>query len=176
MGCFDFGYINISLVKDNIIWFEFDLDSVYWDVEFDLILWIGGEKVWWYYKFIVIIDMGIIFMFMFDVFVFMYWFFVFGMKIDLGFFDVYIFFCFMVDDFLDFCFKFFGMEYVFNILGRYMNYGFIEESLGYCWGGMQSVMGFDVLILGDMMLKVLFFVFDFKKGWIGFVNKDLGDE
>jgi hypothetical protein len=81
----------------------------------------------------------------------------------------------MTDDLPDLRFKLPGTEHVIEIPGRYMNYGPIEDSPGYCWGGMQSDVGLDTSILGDTMLKAVFLAFDLEKGRIGFANKNLDD-
>lgn len=172
-GRFEFGRINTSAASDNITWLKSDPNSVHWDVEFDLTSWTGGEKVWWYRKFTATIDTGTTLMFMPDVLASMYWFTVPGMKTDPRLSDAYTFLCSMTDDLPDLRFKLPGTEHVIEIPGRYMNYGPIEDSPGYCWGGMQSDIGLDTSILGDTMLKAVFLAFDLEKGRIGFANKDL---
>lgn len=175
-GRFDFGHINTSLASDNITWLDTVPDSIHWDVEFDLTAWTSGEKVWWYHKFTATIDTGTTLMFMPDALVSMYWLSVPSMEIDPRLSNAYTFLCSDADDLPDLQFKLPKTEHIITIPGRYMNYGPIEDSPGYCWGGMQSAAGLEVSILGDTMLKALFLAFDLEKGRVGFANKNLDDE
>ncbi|KEY72462.1 hypothetical protein S7711_05137 [Stachybotrys chartarum IBT 7711] len=54
--------------------------------------------------------------------------------------------------------------------GYYINYGGAEESR--CFGGIQSSEGIPFAVLGDVLLKAQFVVFDAGRNRVGFANKD----
>ncbi|KAH6898131.1 aspartic peptidase domain-containing protein [Thelonectria olida] len=55
--------------------------------------------------------------------------------------------------------------------GNYMNYGPLGD--GRCFGGLQSSEGLDWSILGDILLKAQFVVFNIAARTVGFANKPL---
>lgn len=58
--------------------------------------------------------------------------------------------------------------------GEYMNYGHINQT--HCFGGMQTSRGIGFAVLGDVLLKAQFVVFDYGSARVGFANKKLGVE
>ncbi|PHH66144.1 hypothetical protein CDD81_207 [Ophiocordyceps australis] len=65
---------------------------------------------------------------------------------------------------------FFGIaSYRGRVPGNYMNYGSFNES--HCYGGIQSSEGLGFAVLGDVLLKAQFVVFDYGQARVGFANK-----
>ncbi|KAK7427212.1 hypothetical protein QQZ08_006325 [Neonectria magnoliae] len=65
---------------------------------------------------------------------------------------------------------FFGLgPYRGRVPGFYMNYGPIGG--GFCYGGLQTSDGIGFAILGDILLKAQFVVFDIQARTLGFANK-----
>lgn len=55
--------------------------------------------------------------------------------------------------------------------GRYMNYGYVDDTL--CYGGLQSQGDIDFAIIGDTALKAQYAVFDLGNMRVGLANKPL---
>jgi hypothetical protein len=55
--------------------------------------------------------------------------------------------------------------------GRYMNYGYVDDTL--CYGGLQSKGDISFAILGDTALKAQYVVFDMGNMRVGLANKPL---
>ncbi|RSL94522.1 hypothetical protein CEP52_012614 [Fusarium oligoseptatum] len=65
---------------------------------------------------------------------------------------------------------YFGMgTYRGKVPGHYINYGRLTQDT--CYGGIQSSEGIGFAILGDILLKAQFVVFDLKTRSVGFANK-----
>ncbi|KAM4057217.1 eukaryotic aspartyl protease [Hirsutella rhossiliensis] len=60
-----------------------------------------------------------------------------------------------------------------RIPGAYINYGQVSET--YCHGGIQTARGLPFGVLGDVVLKAQFIVFNYNLGLVGFANKKLDD-
>ncbi|POR32812.1 Endothiapepsin [Tolypocladium paradoxum] len=56
--------------------------------------------------------------------------------------------------------------------GEYINYGQVNGT--HCFGGIQTSRGIGFAVLGDVLLKAQFVVFDYGSALVGFANKDLG--
>ncbi|PHH75949.1 hypothetical protein CDD82_4212 [Ophiocordyceps australis] len=56
-----------------------------------------------------------------------------------------------------------------RVPGSYMNYGNFNET--HCYGGIQSSEGLGFAVLGDVLLKAQFVVFDYGQARVGFANK-----
>ena len=174
-GQFEFGRIDETRASESITWIDSDPNSPHWDVEFDLTSWSAKDRAWWYYKFPATIDTGTTLMFLPDALASRYWLSVPGMRPGNRLTPAYTFPCANVEDLPDLMFKLPGTEHVITIPGRYINYGPVDDRNDYCWGGMQSSAGMDVVVLGDIMLKALFVAFDVENNRIGFANKKLDD-
>ena len=67
---------------------------------------------------------------------------------------------------------YFGIgEYRGRVPGSYINYGNFNSS--HCYGGLQSSQGIPFGVLGDVLLKAQFVVFDVGSLMVGFANKKL---
>lgn len=75
-------------------------------------------------------------------------------------------------------FSFHAGDATIIVPGSYMNYAQVSttpvSTNGTCYGGIQSNMGLGFAILGDVMLKSQFVVFDAGNARLGFASKDLG--
>ncbi|PNY28463.1 Endothiapepsin [Tolypocladium capitatum] len=56
--------------------------------------------------------------------------------------------------------------------GEYINYGQVNET--HCFGGIQTSQGIGFAVLGDVLLKAQFVVFDYGSAQVGFANKHVG--
>lgn len=175
-GQFEFGRIDMAKASDNITWLNSFDRSPHWDVTFDLTSWTIPDQTWWYYQFSATIDTGTTLMFLPSALASRYWYSVPGMRPGTELDGAYTFPCANAKDLPDLLFKLPGTEHVLTIPGRYLNYGPADLDGEYCWGGMQSAEGMDVVVLGDIMLKALFVAFDLDKKRVGFANKVLTDE
>ncbi|KAM3463317.1 hypothetical protein MY5147_002602 [Beauveria neobassiana] len=175
-GQFEFGRIDMAKASDNITWLDAVGRSPHWDVNFDLTSWTIPDQTWWYYRFSGTIDTGTTLMFLPSALASRYWYSVPGMRRAANLDGVYTFPCANAKDLPDLLFKLPGTEHVLTIPGRYLNYGPSDPKGEYCWGGMQSSEGMEIVVLGDVMLKALFVAFDLDKQRVGFANKVLTDE
>ncbi|KAG8417685.1 hypothetical protein J3458_005173 [Metarhizium acridum] len=174
-GRFDFGYINESMAADNITWLDSNPDSPHWDIELDLTAWRGKNPMWMYHKFQATVDTGTSLLFLPDPLASRYWADVPGVQRSDLLSGVYKFPCEGAQDLPDLLFKLPKTEHVIRIPGPYLNYGPLDTEPSLCWGGMQSAKDMDVTVLGDVMLKAIFVVFDVDKNRIGLANKILYD-
>ncbi|KND87005.1 Endothiapepsin [Tolypocladium ophioglossoides CBS 100239] len=55
--------------------------------------------------------------------------------------------------------------------GEYINYGQVNQT--HCLGGIQTSWGIGFAVLGDVLLKAQFVVFDYGSAQVGFANKNL---
>ncbi|KAJ4154996.1 hypothetical protein LMH87_000263 [Akanthomyces muscarius] len=175
-GQFEFGRIDMAKASDNITWLDAVGRSPHWDVDFDLTSWTIPDQTWWYYRFSGTIDTGTTLMFLPSALASRYWYSVPGMRQSAELAGAYTFPCANAKQLPDLLFKLPGTEHVLTIPGRYLNYGPADPKGEYCWGGMQSAEGMEIVVLGDVMLKALFVAFDLDKQRVGFANKVLTDE
>ncbi|KAK2598101.1 hypothetical protein QQS21_005732 [Conoideocrella luteorostrata] len=172
---FDFGYINGSIASDNITWLASRPDSPHWDIELDLTSWNDERPMWMYHKFQATVDTGTSLLFLPDPLVSRYWSSVPGARNTSRVSGAYKFPCNETQHLPDLLFKLPSTEHVLSIPGQYLDYGPVETDPSFCWGGMQSAENMKVTVLGDVMLKAVFVVFDIEKNRIGLANKDLHD-
>ncbi|KAG6005036.1 hypothetical protein E4U21_000551 [Claviceps maximensis] len=174
---FDFGYINESILSDNITWLDSRSDSPHWDIDLDLTAWKGDHPTWMYHRFQATIDTGTSLMFLPDALASRYWLSVPGIQTSgsSSIAEAYMFPCSHARSLPDLLFKLPNTEHVLRVPGFYLNYGPIDSDPFFCWGGMQSAKDMDVTVLGDVMLKAIFVAFDVDKNRIGLANKKLGD-
>lgn len=67
---------------------------------------------------------------------------------------------------------YFGIgSYRGRVPSAYMNYGRVNDTHCYC--GIQLSQGIGVAVLGDVLLKIQFVVFDHGQAAVGFANKQL---
>ncbi|EGX88486.1 endothiapepsin precursor [Cordyceps militaris CM01] len=175
-GQFEFGRIDMAKASDNITWLDSVGRSAHWDVNFDLTSWTIPDQTWWYYPFSGTIDTGTTLMFLPSPLASRYWYSVPGMRQSVELDGAYTFPCANAKDLPDLLLKLPGTEHILTIPGRYLNYGPADPRGEYCWGGMQSAEGMQIVVLGDVMLKALFVAFDLDKQRVGFANKVLTDE
>lgn len=65
----------------------------------------------------------------------------------------------------------FGIDfYRGKIPGHYVNYASANGT--HCYGGIQSSAGIGFAVIGDILLKAQYVVFDIKQKVVGFANKD----
>ncbi|KAG6148039.1 hypothetical protein E4U28_005426 [Claviceps purpurea] len=172
---FDFGYIDESIPSDNITWLKSRFDSPHWDIDLDLTSWADKHPVWMYLPFQATLDTGTSLMFLPDALASRYWHSIPGVRGNSTLSLAYKFPCAQASTLPDLMFKLPGTEHVIRVPGPYLNYGTIDSEPGYCWGGMQSALSLGVSVLGDVMLKAIFVVFDVQNNRIGLANKKLGD-
>lgn len=66
----------------------------------------------------------------------------------------------------------FGLgSYRGRVPGSYINYGQVNET--HCFGGIQTSGGIGFGVLGDVLLKAQFVVFDYGSIQVGFANKKM---
>ena len=58
-----------------------------------------------------------------------------------------------------------------TVPGHYVNYGNVNFT--HCYGGIQSSEGIGISIIGDILIKAQFVVFDLGSRRVGFANKKL---
>lgn len=176
-GRFDFGHVDPrGRASGDISWVATNASSPHWDVTFELTAWKGSIRTWWYHSFEATIDTGTTLMFLPPVLAGMYWNDVPDMRIDPRLDNAFTFPCKFANNLPDLMFKLPETNHVLTIPGPYLNYGPVRgDDDGYCWGGMQSSEDLDVTILGDVMLKALYVVFDLETKKVGFANKKLDD-
>lgn len=173
-GNYDFGFINSSLYTGNIQYEAIDPTSIYWELA------VTGYRIgdapnvtdpslgYVTYPFRAIADTGTTLLLLPDDLVNAYWADVPGSGYDSNYGGV-LFPCTLENSLPDFTF---GIGLFKGVVpGRYINYGSIDGTS--CYGGIQSQGSLDFSILGDILLKAQFIVFDLGTKRIGFANKAL---
>ncbi|KAL8348898.1 hypothetical protein RB601_002192 [Gaeumannomyces tritici] len=163
-GNFNFGYVNRAEYTGGIAYSAASRSSIYWEITVDgyqLAPDAYQRRPWR-----AIVDTGTTLLLLPDAMVRAYYAKVPGTRYDAG----YAAFVFPCNARLpDFRFGIGGYRGL--VPGRYINYGYINPTT--CYGGIQSSEGIGISILGDILLKAQFVVFDLGRMRVGFANKKL---
>lgn len=162
-GNYNFGYINQSEFVGDIFYSSVDPASPFWKIP------LGGYQVglgeFKPYEWHAIIDTGTTFLLVPDFIVEDYYAKVNGSRFD-SFLGMVTFPCEVPTPDLVF-----GIgPYRGKVPGHYINYGTARG--GYCYGGIQSCEGIGMAIIGDILLKSQFVVFDLGEKRVGFAAKE----
>ncbi|KAM5351028.1 hypothetical protein ACJ41O_003751 [Fusarium nematophilum] len=161
-GNYNFGYIDQSEYYGSIYFNKVDKNSPWW--QFNVKGFQVGKSPFVKFTYSAIVDTGTTLLLLPENIVTAYYRQVKGAKFDndMG---VWLFPCLSnLPDFI------FGMNgYRGKVPGHYINYGKISTTT--CYGGLQSSEGIGFAILGDILLKAQFVVFDLKTRSVGFANK-----
>ncbi|KAF4974031.1 hypothetical protein FZEAL_9024 [Fusarium zealandicum] len=161
-GNYNFGYINQAEYSGSIYFTPADRNSPWWQLTvqgFQV-----GKSKYTKYNYSAIVDTGTTLLLLPKTIVTAYYKQVKDAKLDseMG---VYIFPC--TSALPDF---YFGIgNYRGKVPGHYINYGKLTSTT--CYGGIQSSDGIGFAILGDILLKAQFVVFNMQTRSVGFANK-----
>ncbi|RGP62105.1 aspartic ase precursor [Fusarium longipes] len=163
-GNYNFGYLNQSEYYGSVGFATVLKDSPWWQIN------VEGYRVavgapWHKYKYTAIVDTGTTLLLLPDKITNFYYRKVKGSYIhkDYG---VWVFPCTAKLPAFYFGFG----KYRGKVPGHYINYGRLTEKV--CYGGIQTSEGIGFAILGDILLKAQFVIFDLKKNRVGFANKN----
>lgn len=166
-GNYNFGYINESEYTGGIEYAPIDQTSPFWKVP------VSGYQVgsgeWQSHTWSAVVDTGTTLLLVPDGILHEYYSHVPGANMD-PFVGMMTFPC--GTELPDFVFGIGG--YRGTVPGDYINY--TEAHPGSCFGGIQSSEGIGMAIIGDVLLKSQFVVFDIGNHTVGFASKDLGLE
>ncbi|KAF5663512.1 hypothetical protein FHETE_7459 [Fusarium heterosporum] len=163
-GNYNFGYINQDEYYGAVGFAKVKKDSPWWEINVEGFRVAQGAP-WHKYNYTAIVDTGTTLLLLPDYLVKFYYKKVKGAYIHKDY-DVWVFPC---EAKLPSFYFGFG-SYRGKVPGNYMNYGRLTTSL--CYGGIQSSEGIGFAILGDILLKSQFVVFDLKGQRVGFANKN----
>ncbi|KAH6964493.1 aspartic peptidase domain-containing protein [Fusarium avenaceum] len=162
-GNYNFGYLNQSEYYGSVGFAKVQKDSPWWQINVEGFRVAQGAP-WHKYNYSAIVDTGTTLLLLPDYLVQFYYRKVKGSYVhqDYG---VWVFPC--TSNLPSFYFGF--GNYRGKVPGNYINYGRLTTTL--CYGGIQSSEGIGFAILGDILLKAQFVVFDLKGSRVGFANK-----
>ena len=163
-GNYNFGFINQNEYYGTVGFATVTKDSPWWQID------IEGYRVaqgapWHKWKYSAIVDTGTTLLLLPDKLVKFYYKKVKGSYIDEDY-GVWVFPC--TAKLPSFYFGF--GKYRGKVPGNYINYGRLTQTV--CYGGIQSSEGIGFAILGDILLKAQFVIFDLKQNRVGFANKN----
>ncbi|KAJ3525559.1 hypothetical protein NM208_g11589 [Fusarium decemcellulare] len=162
-GNYNFGYIDKNEYTGGIKWNQVANDSLWWQFTVEGFA-VGKGAPYHKMNHSAIVDTGTTLLLLPSQIVKAYYHKVKGAKVDpdMG---VWVFPCSSkLPDY------YFGMgKYRGRVPGNYMNYGRLTSTT--CYGGMQSSDGIGFAILGDILLKAQFVVFNLETRGVGFANK-----
>lgn len=162
-GNYNFGYINQGEYSGTIKFNTVDKSSPWWQFTVEGFQ-IGTGAPYHKYKYSAIVDTGTTLLLVPNLIVTGYYRKVKGAKLDPKH-GVWTFPC--TSKLPDY---YFGMgTYRGRVPGSYINYGRLTQDT--CYGGIQSSEGIGFAILGDILLKAQFVVFDLQTRSVGFANK-----
>lgn len=163
-GSYNFGYIDKSQFNGPIEFVPVDRESPYWKLPVEGYQ-VGQNGSFETAVFDSIVDTGTTLLLVPDEIVDDYYSEVSGAAFD-NYLGMMVFPC--DEDLPDFIF---GIDdYRGVIPGNYINYADANET--HCYGGIQTAEGIPFAVLGDILLKAQFVVFDIGAHMVGFANKD----
>ncbi|KAF5021306.1 hypothetical protein F66182_6704 [Fusarium sp. NRRL 66182] len=162
-GNYNFGYINQGEYSGVIHFAKVTKGSPWWQLNVEGFR-IGRGAPWHKFNYSAIVDTGTTLLLLPNHIVEGYYRKVKGAKIDKDY-GVWVFPC---SSGLPHFYFGFG-KYQGLVPGHYINYGRLTTTT--CYGGIQSSDGIGFAILGDILLKAQFVVFDLKEQRVGFANK-----
>ncbi|CAG7559239.1 unnamed protein product [Fusarium equiseti] len=163
-GNYNFGYINQNEYYGTVGFAKVTKDSPWWQIDIEGYRIAAGAP-WHNWKYSAIVDTGTTLLLLPDRLVNFYYRKVKGSYIDQDY-GVWVFPC--TANLPSFYFGF--GKYRGKVPGHYINYGRLTDKV--CYGGIQSSEGIGFAILGDILLKAQFVVFDLKQNRVGFANKN----
>jgi len=164
-GIYTFGHINSSLYKGDIHYIPLKDDAEFWQFNFTK-FHVGNESYWLLSQWSAILDTGTSLMLLDNEIVKMYWRTVPSAQLD----NRYNLWTYPCDTVLPDFRLGFG-DWDVTIPGHYINYTYVENMNSTCMGGIQSNMGEEFSVLGDMFLKAVFAIFDFEGKRVGLAEK-----
>ncbi|KAH6977916.1 aspartic peptidase domain-containing protein [Fusarium venenatum] len=163
-GNYNFGYINQNEYYGSVGFAKVKKDSPWWQITVEGFRVAQGAP-WHKYKYSAIVDTGTTLLLLPDYLVKFYYKKVKGAYIDNDY-GVWVFPC--TAKLPSFYFGF--GKYRGKVPGHYINYGRLTSTV--CYGGIQTSEGIGFAILGDILLKAQFVIFDLKANRVGFANKN----
>ncbi|QGI79839.1 hypothetical protein CEK25_006568 [Fusarium fujikuroi] len=162
-GNYNFGYIDQSEYYGSIQFAKVKKDSPWWQLNIEGFRVAQGAP-WHKYNYSAIVDTGTTLLLLPSYLVNFYYKKVKGAYVDQDY-GVWVFPCSAKLPSFYFGFG----SYRGKVPGNYINYGRLTTTV--CYGGIQSSDGIGFAILGDILLKAQFVVFDLKGQRVGFANK-----
>ncbi|KAL5599271.1 hypothetical protein FOVSG1_007083 [Fusarium oxysporum f. sp. vasinfectum] len=162
-GNYNFGYIDQGEYYGSIQFAKVKKGSPWWQINIEGYRIAAGAP-WHKYNYSAIVDTGTTLLLLPGVLTNFYYRKVKGAYIDQDY-GVWVFPC--TSKLPSFYFGF--GSYQGKVPGNYINYGRLTNTV--CYGGIQSSDGIGFAILGDILLKAQFVVFDLKGQRVGFANK-----
>ncbi|KAF5967878.1 hypothetical protein FCOIX_11678 [Fusarium coicis] len=162
-GNYNFGYIDQGEYYGSIQFAKVTKNSPWWQLNIEGYRVAAGAP-WHKYNYSAIVDTGTTLLLLPSYIVNFYYTKVKGAYVDQNY-GVWVFPC--SANLPSFYFGF--GSYRGKVPGNYMNYGRLTSTV--CYGGIQSSDGIGFAILGDILLKAQFVVFDLKGQRVGFANK-----
>ncbi|CAG1977803.1 unnamed protein product [Fusarium graminearum] len=163
-GNYNFGYLDQSEYYGSVGFAAVKKDSPWWQITVEGFRVAQGAP-WHKYKYSAIVDTGTTLLLLPDYLVKFYYKKVKGAYIDNDY-GVWVFPC--TAKLPSFYFGF--GNYRGKVPGHYINYGRLTSTV--CYGGIQTSEGIGFAILGDILLKAQFVIFDLKGNRVGFANKN----
>ena len=167
-GKYTFGEIEDGAYTGNISWQAILPGSNFWHIHMT-IFQIGGSSQRLISRWPVIVDTGTTLALIQEDLAQLYWDQVPGAHYDVSY-PGYVYPCNATLP--DLIFGFNNDKWTGVVPGEYINYQALPTK-GECYGGIQGNRGLPFAILGDMLLKAVFVVFDAENERVGFANKDL---
>lgn len=164
-GNYNFGYINKTEYRGKIGYTDVDKSSLYWEITLDGYK-VGADGKFGDYKWNAIVDTGTSLLLLPETMVDYYYAQVEGSQFDRNV-GMMVFPC--SSKLPDFVFQ--VGTYNGTVPGHYINYGRSSRDGDVCHGGIQSADGVPFAILGDVLLKAQFVVFDVGQMRVGFAAK-----
>lgn len=165
-GNYNFGFINESEHTGEIGYTPIDRTAPYWKITVAGYQ-VGAEGEYRAYPWPAIVDTGTSLLLLPDFMVDDYYAQVNGSRFD-RYVGMMVFDCDVLLP--DFVFQVGG--YKGSVPGHYINYGKVSRGTG-CYGGIQSAQGIPFAVIGDVLLKSQFVVFDIGNGRVGFAAKEI---
>ncbi|KAM0299357.1 hypothetical protein HYE67_007796 [Fusarium culmorum] len=163
-GNYNFGYLDQSEYYGSVGFAAVKKGSPWWQITVEGFRVAQGAP-WHKYKYSAIVDTGTTLLLLPDYLVKFYYKKVKGAYIDKDY-GVWVFPC--TAKLPSFYFGF--GNYRGKVPGHYINYGRLTSTV--CYGGIQTSEGIGFAILGDILLKAQFVIFDLKGNRVGFANKN----
>ncbi|UNI13908.1 hypothetical protein JDV02_000603 [Purpureocillium takamizusanense] len=164
-GNYNFGYINQSEYKDQIQYAKIDPQSPYWKISLTGYQVGNNTNDLKSYAWNAIVDTGTSLLLVPEEMLKAYWNKVPGATLDDK--GMYLYPCAQTPP--DFWFAI--GQYRGFVPGAYINYGKVNDTT--CFGGIQTSDKIGFAILGDVLIKAQFVVFDLGAMTVGFANKNL---